>query len=173
MPYITTFLHRLVLPRVVPAVDVLSHLRHSPRASREAVQFTKTCSSSNLTIGFSGTKIYVSFSMTSRLYPRLLSMKPNISPFFQSSNVEYFGYSINHSIAQRRSYSCGQKLTGLAGRNISHFLAKFIMSCRENQSYPPWEPFVIPCCFRPKINVFDFFHIQRPYVFANILIGFR
>jgi hypothetical protein len=46
-------------------------------------------------------------------------------------------FSIEHPIAQKRSYSCGTTLTRQADSGISHFIAIFLLSSDENHSYCP------------------------------------
>jgi hypothetical protein len=56
----------------------------------ELFQFTKICRCPKLTIAFSGATIYVSFCMTVRPYPELLSMKSNYNPLFASSSYPLY-----------------------------------------------------------------------------------
>jgi hypothetical protein len=63
-------------------------------------------SPSKMTISFSAAKIYVSFPMFFRRYPKLASMKSNSSPH-PAQVATLWDFSSQHPIVQRKSYSCG------------------------------------------------------------------
>jgi hypothetical protein len=78
-------------------------------------------------------------------------------------------FSMKRSIAQRRSYGCDGTSMRQADQDISHLFTKFFPSSDENRSYPSRELFAILCCLCLNMDIFDFFHIQKLYVFASTL----
>jgi hypothetical protein len=61
----------------------------------------------------------------------------------------------------------------LAEWDVSDLTTEFLQSSDENYGYPPRELFVTSHCFYPKINHFDYFHIQGPHIFASTMLDFH